>query len=425
MNRPLAVIFTTIMLDAMGIGLIFPILPALLQDVARAPDIAPLIGMMGALYAVMQFTFAPVLGAASDRFGRRPVLLLSLAGAVAGYLLLASASSLWMLVLGRAVAGLTGANGPVAAAYITDLTPPGQRARRFGLLNAMFGTGFIVGPVLGGLLGDQWLRLPFLMAALLNGGTLLLALLALPETHRSRTRRTLAPADLNPLRPLRWAMSVRTLSPLIAVFFLFSAGGEAYGICWALWGGDTFHWTGLWIGLSLGTFGLCQTLAQTFLPGPAVRILGERGAVLTGMACQCAALMVMAVARQGWLVFAIMPLFSLGGIGTPALLALATRQVDAARQGQVQGVLASAVSLASILAPPGFSGAYVLARPHWPGAVWLAVILLNAIGALLVLGLRFDQPSPPQSLSACGRGPAAPSPDRDWSGRPSAKGDQP
>lgn len=412
MNRPLAVIFATVMLDAMGIGLIFPILPALLQNVVREPDIAPLIGMMGALYAVMQFTFAPVLGAMSDRFGRRPVLLLSLAGAVAGYLLLASASSLWMLVLGRAVAGLTGANGPVAAAFITDLTPPGQRTRRFGLLNAMFGLGFIVGPVLGGLLGDQWLRLPFLVAALLNGGTLLLALLALPETHRP-DRRSFDLADLNPLRPLRWAMSVRTLSPLIAVFFLFSAGGEAYGICWALWGGDTFHWNGLWIGLSLGTFGICQTLAQTFLPGPAVRVLGERGAVLTGMACQCAALLVMAVARQGWLVFAIMPLFSLGGIGTPALQALATRQVDAARQGQFQGVLASTLSLASILAPAGFSGVYVLARPHWPGAVWLAVILLNAIGALLVLGLHFDRPSPPQSASACGCGPAAPLPDRE------------
>src|SRR6218665_3045511 len=179
MNRPLIVIFTAIVLDAVGIGLIFPILPTLLKEVTQSQNVAPYIGTMTALYAVMQFIFAPVLGALSDRLGRRPVLLISLGGAAINYLLLAFAPNLALLFVGRAIAGLTSANVSVAMAYITDISAEDQRARRFGLFNAMFGIGFIIGPVLGGALGDSWLRLPFLAAAVLTGGNLLLALLVL------------------------------------------------------------------------------------------------------------------------------------------------------------------------------------------------------------------------------------------------------
>ncbi|MBN9304845.1 MAG: tetracycline resistance MFS efflux pump [Devosia sp. 67-54] len=400
MTRPLVVIYAAVVLDAVGIGLVFPILPALLAEVAHTPDVAPYIGVMTALYAVMQFVFAPVLGALSDRLGRRPVLLLSLAGAAINYLLLAFAPSLWLLFAGRAIAGLTGANVSVATAYITDISAEDMRARRFGLLSAMFGIGFVVGPVLGGLLGDYWLRLPFIAAALLNGGNLLLALLLLPESRRPGGGR-LELAALNPLRPLRWALSLRGLLPLIVLFFLLSATGEAYGVCWALWGGDAFGWNGLWIGLSLGAFGLCQALAQAILPGPAVKLLGERAAILAGIAGVSVALVVMALARQGWVVFAVMPVFALGGIGVPALQSLATRQVDAARQGQFQGVLASIVSLASIVAPLGFSSLYVLVRPVWPGAVWLSVVALYALAIPLILALRLKPAAP-----AAGRSPA-------------------
>src|SRR5450631_422122 len=183
MNKPLIVIFTAIGLDAVGIGLIFPILPRLLEDVTHVHNVAPYIGTMTALYAVMQFIFAPVLGTLSDRLGRRPVLLLSLAGAAINYVVMAFAPQLWMLLLGRAVAGLTGANISVATAYITDISPEDERARRFGLFNATFGIGFIFGPVLGGVLGDYWLRLPFIAAAVLNACNLLLALVVLPESR--------------------------------------------------------------------------------------------------------------------------------------------------------------------------------------------------------------------------------------------------
>jgi len=391
MNRSLIVIFTAILLDAVGIGLIFPILPALLREVTHTEDVAPYIGAMTALYAVMQFLFAPVLGALSDRLGRRPVLLLSLAGAAVNYVFLAFAPSLWLLLLGRAIAGLTSANISVATAYITDISPEDTRARRFGLLNAMFGAGFIVGPVLGGVLGDHWLRLPFMAAAVLNAGNLLLALFILPES-RTPGGGKIDLAALNPLRPLRWVFSMKSVLPVIAVFLLFSATGEAYGTCWALWGGDAFHWNGLSIGLSLGAFGICQTLAQAFLPGPAVRLLGERGAILTGVAGVSTALLVMAFATQGWMIFAIMPVFALGGIGVPALQSLATRQVDENRQGQFQGVLASVISLASIVAPLGFSSVYFVVRDAWPGAIWLTVAALYLASVPLVLGLRLAKP---------------------------------
>jgi DHA1 family tetracycline resistance protein-like MFS transporter len=206
MNKPLFVIFAAIGLDAVGIGLIFPILPRLLEDVTHTHNIAPYIGIMTALYSVMQFIFAPVLGALSDNLGRRPVLLISLAGAAINYVVMAFAPQLWMLLIGRAIAGLTSANVSVAMAYITDISPEDKRARRFGLFNAMFGIGFIIGPVLGGLLGDYWLRLPFIAAAVLNACNLLLALFILPES-RTPARQKIDLAALNPLRPLRWVFS--------------------------------------------------------------------------------------------------------------------------------------------------------------------------------------------------------------------------
>ena len=183
MTKPLLVIYAAIGLDAVGIGLVFPILPRLIEDVTHGADVAPYIGVMTALYAVMQFIFAPVLGALSDRLGRRPVLLVSLAGAAINYVILAFAPQLWLLLVGRAIAGRSSANLSVATAYITDVTPEAERARRFGLMSAMFGAGFIVGPVLGGVLGDTWVRLPFLAAAGLNAANLLLALLVLPESR--------------------------------------------------------------------------------------------------------------------------------------------------------------------------------------------------------------------------------------------------
>lgn len=378
MNRSLGVLYLAIALDAVGMGLIFPILPRLLAEFTDSRKVASTIGIVTALYAVMQFVFSPVLGAVSDRIGRRPVMLVSLAGAAIDYLIMASAPQLWLIVLGRAIAGLTSANMAVAGAYITDISPEDRRARRFGLCSAMFGAGFIVGPVLGGLLGDHGVRLPFLVAAALNAANFVLALLLLPES-RSPEGAKLDLAALNPLRSVGWLRLRLNLLPVVLVYFALSAAGEAYAVCWALWGSDAFHWNGLWIGLSLGAFGVCQTLTQAILPGPATKLLGERGAIITGIVCSCVALVTMAFADQGWMVFAAMPLFALAGIGTPAFQAMATRKVDTENQGQLQGILAATVSLASIVAPLGFSVIYGGVRQQWPGAVWLAVAAINVL----------------------------------------------
>ena len=237
MKKPLFVIFATIVLDAVGFGLIFPILPRLLQEVTHVSNVAPYLGLMTALFAVMQFIFSPILGALSDRIGRRPILLISLAGAAINYGLMAWAPNLWTLLLGRAIAGVTSANMSVAMAYLTDISPEETRPRRFGLFNAMFGIGFIIGPVLGGVLGDYWLRLPFIAAAALNAANLVVAIFILPES-RTPTREKLDLTVLNPLRPLGWVFSMRNLIPVTLIFFILSSIGEVYGTCWSLWGND-------------------------------------------------------------------------------------------------------------------------------------------------------------------------------------------
>ena len=383
MKRSLLVLYAAVCLDAVGIGLVFPILPRLLAEVTHTANVAPQLGVMASFYAIMQFVFAPVLGALSDRIGRRPVLLISLFGAVVNYLVMATAPTLPLLLLGRALTGATSANVSVATAYLTDISLPEERARRFGLSSAMFGVGFIVGPILGGLLGDTWLRLPFLAAAVLNAANFFLALFLLPESH-SPSRQKIALATLNPLRPLRFLMESRAILPLVLAFFVLSGAGEAYGTCWALWGSATFRWSGGAVGLSLGTFGICQTLVQAFLPGPASKRFGERRALFVGLGCASVGLVVMAFARQGWLVFAVMPLFALGGIGVPALQASATRLVDPGRQGELQGAIASVVSLASIVAPLGFSTFYLLVQPTWPGAIWLSVVVVQGLAVPLL-----------------------------------------
>ncbi|GAB3131235.1 TCR/Tet family MFS transporter [Novispirillum itersonii] len=392
---PLIIAYAIIFLDAVGIGLIFPILPQLLAEVTHGQDAASGIGLMAALYAAMQFLLSPALGALSDTFGRRPVLLLSLTGAAINYAIMAVAPSFWMLLAGRAIAGLTSANMSVASAYITDITPPMERASRFGLFNAMFGAGFIVGPVLGGILGDFWIRLPFIAAAALTAGTLLLALFSLPET-RQPSPLQIGFMHINPLRPFLDIRILRGVTPILLVSFIMAGAGEAYGVCWTLWGTDTFQWSGLEAGLSLGAFGVCQAVAQASLPGRLSRWLGERRAAITGIICGGCALTLLAFTRQSWVVYASMPVFVLSGIGMPALLALVTRSVDADRQGQFQGLLTSMASLASILSPLGFSHFYSTIRTDWPGAVWLLVAGLNllVIPLILVATRRGSQVAP-------------------------------
>ena len=388
MNKPLLVILAAVTLDAIGIGLIFPILPALLRDVGHTTEVATTLGLMLALYSAMQFLFSPVLGVLSDRFGRRPVLLISLAGAAIDYVVMAFAPELWMLVIGRAIAGITSANMAVATAYITDISSEDERAKRFGYFHAMFGIGFIIGPVLGGILGDYWVRAPFLAAALLNAVNFSLALFVLPESRPGVRDAKFEWKTLNPFIPLKWALTFKALIPMMAIFVIMNFVGTMYGTVWALFSEDSFRWNGLMIGLSLGAFGFFHAGAQAFLTGPAVARLGERWALVVGMACELTALVCLGFATQGWVLFAMAPLFALGGIGMPALQSLTTTQVGSDKQGQLQGVLASLVSLAAVFGPLFFSFVYFAIRPTWPGLIWIIGAGIYLLALPLMLGIR-------------------------------------
>jgi MFS transporter, DHA1 family, tetracycline resistance protein len=388
MNKALIVILSAVLLDAVGIGLIFPILPALLRDVTHTGEVATLIGVMLALYSAMQFLFSPVLGVLSDRFGRRPVLLVSLAGAAIDYLVMAFAPELWLLVVGRAIAGITSANMAVATAYITDISEPLQRARRFGLFHAMFGIGFIIGPVLGGVLGEIWLRAPFLLAALLNAANFALALFVLPESRKGNVGTGFDLRSLNPFRPLGWALNFAPLLPLIAIFVIMNFVGTIYGTVWAIFGEDAFGWDGYMIGLSLAVWGIFHAGAQALLTGPAAKWLGERWAMVVGMGFELIALVLIGIATEGWVLFALAPVFALGGIGMPALQSMTTRQVDEDNQGKLQGVLSSLVSFSAVFGPLLFSTVYFALKPHWPGAIWLVGGGLYLLALPLVLRIR-------------------------------------
>lgn len=388
MNKALVVILAAVALDAVGIGLIFPILPALLREVTHTAEVATIFGVMLALYSAMQFLFSPVLGVLSDRYGRRPVLLISLAGAAIDYLVMAFAPELWMLVAGRAVAGLTSANMAVATAYITDITAESERARRFGYFHAMFGVGFIVGPALGGLLGDIWVRAPFLAAAALNALNFALALFVLPESPPGASEAPSERGAMNPFGPLKWALTFKSLLPLLAIHVIMMFVGQVYGTVWVLFGEDQFGWSAFVIGLSLATWGAFHAGAQAFLAGPVVARFGERAALVIGFAAEAACLLILGVTTQGWILFALMPLFSVGGVGMPALQALTTRQVDAGRQGQLQGVLASLVGLSAVFGPLFFGTVYFAVRPYWPGTIWLVAALVYMGAVPLMLGVR-------------------------------------
>lgn len=387
MNKALLVILATIILDAVGAGLIFPILPGLLKEVSPNGDISVLYGVLLAVYAAMQFIFSPVLGALSDRYGRRPVMLISMAGVMVDYLLMALTPWGWVLVVGRTIAGITSANMAVGTAYITDITPEAQRAQRFGLMGAMMGIGFIIGPALGGVLGSWWLRVPFAAAALLNGLNLLVALFVLPESRKGSGEK-LSWKALNPVAPLLWLWEFKPLLPLVVVSVVFGLIAAVPGTIWVLYTADRFGWDISAIGLSLSIFGVVMAASQALLTGFFARHLGDLGTVILGVTFDVVAYLIMGFADQGWIGYAVTPLFALGGVAQPALQSLFTSKVTPDKQGQLAGVLTSLGSLAGVVGPVLCTTLYFSTRDIWLGTVWVVSAVLYVLALPLFLSVR-------------------------------------
>lgn len=383
MAKSLIIVLIVVALDAMGLGLIMPVLPTLLHEFVPSGQVAVHYGVLLALYALMQVFFAPLLGKLSDRNGRRPILLVSLGGAATDYAIMASAPVLGVLYIGRIVSGITGATGAIAASTIADTTKENERARCFGLMGACYGGGMIAGPVVGGLLGSVSVHAPFVAGAVLNGLGFLLAYIFLAET-RHRRDEAAASASINPLAAFRLDSTLKGLAALLAVFFVIQLIGQAPAALWVIYGKDRFDWDITMVGLSLAAFGATHALFQAFVTGPLSARLGERRTLLVGMVADGCGFLLLAFATQGWMVLPILFLLAAGGVGMPALQAMLSNATSEDKQGALQGTLTSLTNLTSIIGPLGFTALYGVTASSWNGVVWVlgAALYLVCLPAL-------------------------------------------
>ena len=396
MRKPaLPFIFVTLVLDILGIGLIVPVLPDLVKhfqggDVAQASHTY---GLLASVYALMQFVCAPILGSLSDRYGRRPVILLSLLGSGLDYLLLAFAPNLAWFFVGRVVAGITGANFAAATAYIADISPPEKRAANFGLVGAAFGLGFIIGPAMGGLLGHYDLRLPFVVAGVLTLINWLYGWFVLPESLALENRRAFSWAKSNPVGALiNLGRSHPMVLGLAISYFLLCIGHQVYPSTWVLYTTYRYGWSELDTGLSLAAVGFCAALVQGGLTRKIVPKIGESKAIMVGVAVAVVSFVGYGLASHGWMIYPLIVFGSIAGITTPAVQALISKGVGADEQGGVQGSLTSLNSVAGIIGPfiaTGLFGHFVTTQPAVPGAAFFCGAALNLLAlAVAIRSLR-------------------------------------
>lgn len=354
-NRSAAIsfIFITLLIDVTGIGLIIPVVPGLIEQLIHGSisDASRYSGWLAFAYAIMQFLFAPLLGNLSDKYGRRPVLLLSLLGLGIDYIFLAMAPSIGWLFVGRIIAGFAGASFTTATAYIADISTPQNRAQNFGMVGAAFGLGFILGPVIGGLLGEYGVRVPFIVAACLSLVNCLYGYFVLPESLAIENRREFQWKRANPIGSLKQLQKYPAVGGLILSFFLIYLAANAVQSTWSFFGIKQFNWTPKIIGLSLGLVGLLVGAVQ----GGLIRIvnpwLGNKKSVYAGLALYAIGLFLFSIATQSWMMFLFLVPYCLGGICGPALQSIISGQVPANEQGELQGGLTSVMSLTNIIGP--------------------------------------------------------------------------
>ncbi len=380
---PVLFIVITVTIDAMGVGLIMPVMPALIAEIegGSVAQAAVWGGILSTAFAVMQFLFGPFLGALSDRFGRRPVLLISLVAMAADYAVMAIAQSMWLLLVMRVIGGVTAATHATANAYMADISAPHEKAARFGLVAAGFGIGFVLGPVLGGVLAEYGTRAPFWAAAALALANAAFGLIVLRETVTDRIRRRFDLRRANPFGALRAVTRLAGLRGLIAVYFLFQIATMVYPAIWAYFLTEKFAWSEAMIGFSLGFYGAFYALVMAFGVRPAIARFGERGTVIAGLWIEFGSLVFLAFVGSPILLLSFIPVAALGSLSLPALQAAMSRAVSDDAQGELQGVLASVTSLAMILAPLAMTQTFAVftradAPVYLPGAPFLLAALL-------------------------------------------------
>ncbi|MPZ57541.1 MAG: MFS transporter [Rhizobiales bacterium] len=387
----LAYIFVVVLLDMMALGIVLPVLPRLVESFTGGNTVraAEIYGLFGAAWALMQFIVSPMMGALSDRYGRRPVILISNIGLALDYVLMALAPTLIWLFIGRVISGICAASISTAMAYIADVTPPEQRAKNFGLIGAAFGVGFILGPAVGGVLGAIDLRLPFWAAAAATLANACYGIFILPESLR-REHRTSAILlrRANPIGALGLLRSHRELPGLATAYFISMFAHVVLQSVFVLYAGYRYGWDENAVGMSLALVGVCSLIVQVGLVGRMVAWVGERGALATGFGFGAVGLAIYGFAPSGAIFLIGIPVMSLWGLGGPALHSLMSRRVGVSEQGQLQGANNSLMGIANMIGPIVFAGIFAYsigAGRDWnlPGAAfYVAAVLLIAAAAV-------------------------------------------
>ncbi len=400
-------ILLTLFIDILGIGIIIPVLPELVKDfMTNVPEgVTPpsadeidslagwYVGMIGASYALMQFLFAPILGALSDRFGRRPIILGSLFGLGIDFAIQGFAPSITWLFFGRVLAGIMGGSFSAANAYIADISTPENRARNFGFVGMIFGLGFIFGPALGGLCGGIHIRLPFFLSAVLALSNWLYGYFILPESLPPEKRSSFTLAKANPFGTVGRLRAYPIIAGLTVSFLCFSLAQRGLENVWVLYTGHRFGWGEMTNGLVLGLVGITAAIVQGGLVRPIIGRIGERNAILLGTSISAIAFLGYGLATEGWMIPVIIVFGSLGGIAGPAIQSLVAAEVDSSEQGKIQGALTSLVGFTNIIAPAVFTTglfSYFTSKSAFayiPGAPFLAGAILFVIGLFFAVSV--------------------------------------
>ncbi|MBT3425706.1 MAG: TCR/Tet family MFS transporter [Gammaproteobacteria bacterium] len=399
-NAALIIVFTTALMDSIGFGIMLPVLPELLmeidgRDLSSAAQIG---GLLMVIFAVTQFVFSPLLGNLSDAIGRRPVLLVSLGVASTNYVLMGLAETLTFLIIGRILTGMGSATLSTCNAYIADTTKAEKRTQYFGMIGAAFGLGFVIGPIIGGLIGDFGIRTPFFVAGALLGLNLLMGLLLLPESLDHQHRRAFTLKTANPISTLIRISQYKTMLGLLCVIFVYQLGHHVLPSVWSYFTIQRFSWNAREIGYSMGFIGLLMALVQGVLIKSVLSKIGLKGAGIVGMSCTIIAFLGYAGAIESWMMYLAMIPGALGALAGPALNGMASAKVDKDRQGELQGGLASLMSLASIIGPPLMTQTFYSFSQadktfYFPGAPFLLAAILTLISLLIFTQISKDSSS--------------------------------